>query len=421
MALSKPVSSSIQFFKKFQWNSDPRRVNAVVMRPLDAEERKARARAKLLHVDDVAQVNPFTKALAAPPKPVNDGTRSIKRKYANLAKRVEAGTVELPKRPDPHSELGMKIRSRQVSADLEDTEVKRTANGVFDIWEERAAEEAEHGQLYDQLGFTKQLDHYHQPAMKKRKLYDEERMPSRVKPSARSAIEVDAAGASYNPEYDAHQELLAKSLAYYTKTTDKEQKKQDELPKRRPVREPMTFEESDDEQEKPEAEQSETTRQRDPTDIVHVNLKHAPRKDKKTIKQEIRQKRRESLKRTRLHQIQIRKTWSELDSIAQGVDESVKTKEERKALRDLRAAELEPTRIKHLGLQRYTTEAPQVLLSSELPGSFRKIAPTTSLLEDRQASLRRRNMIAISKPPKPRKSNEKRFRTVTRRAHKFDL
>ena len=368
--------------------------------PLDPEARKARARAKSLHVDDAVKPNPHTKAEGSGTTAPETERLRKKRKFENMVKEVQDGRRELPKPVDSRSELAGKMRSRKVKPDGEDTGVKKTADGVFDLWDERAEELQKHKAFVDYFGFE---EDFWQPTAKKPKLYDEEKSSAATKPSGRKAIEIAHSGSSYNPEYEAHQELLQQALDFHTKKADRRQVLARRMPKTTRSIDPLIFE---SEGESSEGEQMEVDGEEEKP---KENLAHIPRKTKQDRQKEKARLRHERTLAAIAARKQANREFQKFGQMLEQMDEEARIKkakkEAQKELEEQRAA----TRIIQTGPAHYTHAEPEVLFTDEITGSFRTLKPKTSVLQDRFASFQRRNFIDVRHKSTKREPERKTF------------
>lgn len=381
----------------------------VALAPLDPEARKEQARSKTLRVDEIAQPNPYTKAEKSGQRPPDDVRPTKKRKFDQMVAEVQEGKRKVYKLADKSSPMAGRIYGAGVVSEKHDTSVKKTEDGIFDLWAEREEELAKHDEFVEKMGFDE--DWYH--PVKKPKLYATERTAEASKRSGRPAIEVDAPGTSYHPEYDSHQQLLADSLKFWTRKADKNKLEHSRMPRFKKSKEPEIVVESESDEDGEDVYHA-------PEDIItkeHVNLSHVPRKSEKERRKENRIKKEEYLRAVAQKKKEQNKTFAQLEQVVQGIDDESLVRaaqsEARKEIEELR----KPTKIASLG-GRYAAKEPEVLLSDELPGHFRGIVPKTSVLQDRFYSLQRRNMIpTANRPPKLHRVS-KQTKTVEKHSYK---
>jgi len=363
---------------------------------LDPEARKARARAKALRIDDITKPNPHTKAEGAGTKTEEDVRVRNKRRFERMVQEVVSGDRQLPKPIPSSSELAAKLRSKSLTTEIADTTVKRTANGVFDLWDERASELQEHHSYREEFGFD---DDWYQSQRKKPKLYSDERSAESIKPSARAAIELPVAGASYHPDYESHQELLREALEFHTRKADRRKKLQRMMPQFKKQPEPLVYEESDEDNgENGMDVEEEEGGSRDGVsgskeEEEKVNLAHVPRKSKEDREQELRLRRHQSALDAIARKKQENREWNAFKSMVRDIEDNEMVKEARRSARQEVEEERDAIRIRRIGPAHYQHKEPEVLLTDELPGSLRALKPTSSVLQDRFDSLQRRNMV----------------------------
>jgi nucleolar protein 53 len=377
--------------------------------PLDPEARKARARAKTLRVDEAVKPNPHTKAEAAGTKVPETERMRKKRNFETMVKDVQDGRRQLPKPLDPRSEIASRMRQRGLKNDIEDTGVKRTQNGVFDLWDERDQELQQNQAHVDEFGYE---EDWWQPMTKKPKLYSEEKTADAIRPSGRKAIEIAHEGSSYNPEYDAHQELLQQALVYHSKKADRRMKEAKRVPRPSKV-EPLIFE-SDEENGAEEMEGVEEEEEK-----PKVNIAHIPRKTKQERKKELARKKHAA----NLAAIAARKraniAWSKFGAMLEDMDEKDRIKKAKKEAQKELQEVREANKILQLSRHRYVHPEPEVLFTDEITGSYRTLKPKSSLIEDRFSSLQRRNMIEVRHKAAKRPGAERK--TFTRYAFRDEV
>ncbi|NXA57321.1 NOP53 protein, partial [Nothocercus julius] len=229
---------------------------------------------------------------------------------------------------------------------------------------------------------------------KKQRVKRPERL--RKKPSEAPAVEVIAAGGSYNPAFEDHQVLLLRAHEEELRKQKAEEKleKQLSLPTGTEAPTPeMRFreecegllEESDAEGE--ETEQPEQPEQRAPPP--------APPKEKKTEQQRRREKearaqaaRRSREKAARCRRQELFRLRSIRLQVTRWEAELLRRRQARQAKR--RVLDARPRR---LGRLKYQDPSLEVQLSDELAESLRVLKPEGSVLRDRFKSLQRRNLI----------------------------
>jgi nucleolar protein 53 len=330
-----------------------------------------------------------------------DESKRKKRNFERMVKEVSSGDRKLKQTLDQRSDLAGMLRSKSVVMDIEDTSVKRTANGVFDLWGERDEELSQYKAHKTEYGYD---EDWYQPMTKKPKLYSEERTAAAIKRSGRKAVEVDAPGSSYHPEYESHQDLLREALEFHTRKANKRRSLVRKMPSFKSQPEPLIFaeEESDDDvavegANSVDSDDSESNGKKEKED-------HAPRKSKDDRKKEARQRKHLATLAALEKRKQENREWNAFGKMVRELDDTERIRTARKEARDEMEEERQPTKIYRIGPAHYTHQEPEVLLTEELPGNFRGIRSKTSVLEDRFASLQRRNMIE-SRHRSKRKTN----------------
>lgn len=237
-------------------------------------------------------------------------------------------------------------------------------------------------------------------------------------------------GASWNPSYDSHQELLAAATEHELARQRKEQHHRfeplfgtgEDFEGRVPVPIPPEAlredgaedsEDDDDDEEDSDAEEEEDG---DEDDDGEEGGKAGRQAERSAVTEAQRKKRERHKERERLAAAAKRekRQAAELDRVEHVLGE---IKRDDKALRKKQQAEAEweAMRPKKLGPKRHEPKRPDVLLTEELPASLRALEPEGSLLEDRLDSMRARNMVEVrERQPPPQK--RKRRMVLTERA-----
>ncbi|GFR12567.1 ribosome biogenesis protein NOP53 [Trichonephila clavata] len=215
------------------------------------------------------------------------------------------------------------------------------------------------------------------------------------KPSLLPSVEVPHSGASYNPDYYDHQELLRQAV----KVEEAKQKEElhlkrvltDMFPtkKEAPTEESILQEMSQglfEEDEEEENETGSTLISYNPPVSFENRITRARKKRREELKEEERLRLQKKLQKKRMSEIfrikSIKREIKEKDALTQ-------KKIERKIQR--KADKLYKPNV----LSRYKYVAPdlEVKLTEELCGSMRTLKPEGNLLEDRYKSLQRRNLL----------------------------
>ncbi|XP_048017352.1 ribosome biogenesis protein NOP53 [Megalobrama amblycephala] len=212
------------------------------------------------------------------------------------------------------------------------------------------------------------------------------------KPSVLPAIEVVAPGASYNPDFFSHQDLLREAHEVEVKKLKAEERlkrqlavNEDIATKESNFKEQVEglIEEGDSEPEEPEGDAEDTV-----TGPTATQEKKTERERKKEKAQRIKelQTKAERQKVDKQQQLfQLRSIRSDL-----------KKQEQRTKMRQAqRKAKQEAQKSTPRRLGRLKFQAPDldIQLSDELAGSLRSLKPEGSILKDRFKSLQKRNLI----------------------------
>ncbi|DBB13072.1 TPA: nop53 (60S ribosomal biogenesis) [Trebouxia sp. C0006] len=233
-----------------------------------------------------------------------------------------------------------------------------------------------------------------------------------VKPTA-CAVEVDAAGCSYNPDLEHHQEALSQAVA----TEMQKVYKQDLLPKRVPRfvdYEPETDElallQVDAEQD---SDDDAAAALDTPVPAVSLRMKRIKRDRGLELRRRLREEegeRRRALKSQR-------RDIDNVKHIQQQLQEEEADREEVRAAKAAAKTEKATHEPPRLGKVKFEAEPVQVLLSEEVSGSLRKLRPTATLTRDRFKSLQRQGIIEPRVAAKGRKQPKRVSYTQGERAY----
>ncbi|GFW29996.1 ribosome biogenesis protein NOP53 [Trichonephila clavipes] len=242
------------------------------------------------------------------------------------------------------------------------------------------------------------------------------------KPSLLPSVEVPHSGASYNPDYFDHQELLSQAV----KIEETKQKEElhlkrvltDMFPTRKeaPTEETILQEMSQglfEEEEENETGSTLIIENSDNPIRVYTKKKkritRARKRRKKEFQKKERREQREKLQKVRMDQ------FYRLKSIKKEIKEKgalVQKKIERNIQR--KADKLYKPKV----LSRYKYEAPvlEVKLTDELCGTMRTLEPEGNLLEDRYKSLQRRNLVEARIKQKMKRKYKRKIQVI--RSHR---
>ncbi|KAJ8369082.1 hypothetical protein SKAU_G00091100 [Synaphobranchus kaupii] len=238
------------------------------------------------------------------------------------------------------------------------------------------------------------------------------------KPSALPAVEVIAAGGSYNPEFFSHQALLLQAHEVEVKRQKEEQRVERQLAYKREdtATEETVFQEQveglleEEEGEEPVQEGEEPMQEK--------TTSQSATRDKKTERQRKREK-AEKAKEQHRKAVQVltgrRQQLFQLRSIHAEVKRREQRTRERQAKRRARQ-EAQKSLPRRLGKLKFQAPDLDVQLSDEIPGSLRMLRPEGSILKDRFKSLQKRNMIEPRERAKFKRRHKLKY--VEKRAFK---
>ncbi|XP_037335331.2 ribosome biogenesis protein NOP53 [Pungitius pungitius] len=219
--------------------------------------------------------------------------------------------------------------------------------------------------------------------------------PARLneKPSVLPAVEVIAAGGSYNPEFFSHQALLQEAHDVEVK----KQKEEDKLTKQLAVnKEHFATEETvlkeqveglvEEEEEEEEAEAASEEDVAVGAIVMAAKKTERQRRKERVEKLKVQRRQAKRLKSDKQQQLfqlrSIKKTIKEQEANTKVKQEQRKSNQE--------AEKAQPRR---LGRLKFQPQDMEVQLSNELAGSLRQLKPEGSVLKDRFKSLQKRNLI----------------------------
>uniref|UniRef100_A0A663F8F1 Ribosome biogenesis protein NOP53 n=1 Tax=Aquila chrysaetos chrysaetos TaxID=223781 RepID=A0A663F8F1_AQUCH len=351
-----------------------------------------RGKEKPLHVDLVLQ--PDSKV----PAPNNilahqiPNGRKEKRRRQFWEKQAEKGVL-------PRAERRLRARLRRGGAPPDKAPEKGRSDperGFYDIWgADNPLDQALAGQ-----------DSWFLQQTKKQRV----KRPARLqtKPSQVPAVEVIAAGGSYNPTFEDHQALLlrAHEVEVRKKRAEDKVERQLKIPEgaELPTAETVFQEQCEGllEESGDEEDEEAPAAPAEPGDAP----KPAPRQEKKTEQQRRREKEARALVRGRRRRVAGRQQeLFRLRSLRRQVKrweaELLRRRQARLAKR--RAKDALPRR---LGPLKYEEPSLEVQLSDELAESLRTLKPEGSVLRDRFKSLQKRSLIE----PRERAKFKRRYR-----------
>lgn len=219
------------------------------------------------------------------------------------------------------------------------------------------------------------------------------------------AVEVDMPGCSYNPSFDDHQEALGAAVAEEMKKVINRDLQPEpvhmHVPGNALTEEDMFFLDVDADEVEEEEEVG---------DGAGDLLQSKGKKFKKLTRADINRKerRRQVLKadEERIKKQKLKVDIQKLPEIVEGIKEDDDEKEIRRIRRVVSRVEKRALGPPKLGRHRFKPEPKQVLLSSEVTGSLRKLKAYPVLIRDRFRSLQRRGILETRVPVK-RKEKKK--------------
>lgn len=218
-----------------------------------------------------------------------------------------------------------------------------------------------------------------------------------------SAVEVDMPGCSYNPSFEDHQEALGLAVAdEMQKVIDRELK-----PKSVPIHvdgralteEDMFFLDADRDDGEEEDENEEKAGD---SMLKSAKYKKLTRAD---LNRKARRKAVLRVEAAKMKKTKLQKDLQKLPLIVEGIKEEDNEKEIRRIRRTVSREEKRAQGPPRLGRHKFRPEPKQVLLSSEVTGSLRKLKAYPMLMRDRYRSLQRRGIV---EPRLPVKRKEKK-------------
>uniref|UniRef100_A0A3Q0R1A6 Ribosome biogenesis protein NOP53 n=1 Tax=Amphilophus citrinellus TaxID=61819 RepID=A0A3Q0R1A6_AMPCI len=202
------------------------------------------------------------------------------------------------------------------------------------------------------------------------------------KPSVLPAVEVIAAGGSYNPDFFSHQALLQEAHEVEVK----KKKEEDKIEKQ------LAYNKEDRATEESEEEEKEETPKDDGEEVAAGAIAVADKKTERQRKKEKAEKMKEKQRLAERRQTEQQQQLFQLRSIKT----SIKQQEEKTKIRQKRRKakeEAQKAQPRRLGKLKFQPQHMEVQLSDELAGSLRQLKPEGSVLTDRFKSLQKRNLI----------------------------
>ncbi|KAG1159224.1 hypothetical protein G6F37_005095 [Rhizopus arrhizus] len=209
------------------------------------------------------------------------------------------------------------------------------------------------------------------------------------------AIETPHAGASYNPEAEAHQQLIAEAVKAEERKAEIIAKLQEQLSYREELKllaseEAQTMEEDDEDLEDKEGDDQETKKR-----------KAAARKTRRERNKEARLANEAMLRKQKLHEKSIRQQIDKLREIEAEIEKKEEELETLAEKKEERKSEEEKKGHKKLGKYQVPELPIDVQLTDELCATLRQLKPEGSVFKDRFHSLLKRNVIETRVPVTP--------------------
>ncbi|XP_071979899.1 ribosome biogenesis protein NOP53 [Engystomops pustulosus] len=302
--------------------------------------------------------------------------KKLKRKREREEKLEEKGVL-------PRTDRLLLEQQDKPSTRRKDEVNNNPSRGFYDLWADKNPLDAP----------LEGKDQWYLEQTKKGRVKRPERLNK--KPSVLPAVEVAAPGASYNPTFESHQELLLKAHEVEVKKRKVEQRLNRKL--KRPSKDKIATEETRL-QELCEGLVEESDDERPPGDDMKPEEEKAislPQGERKTERQRKKEKeakvlmmrqaaeRKEKLRQQGLYQ--LKSIQSALKSRQAELLRRKQLREERK-----KAQALQPRR---LGRLKYQDPDIDILLSEELTDSLRRLKPEGSVIKDRFKSFQKRSLI----------------------------
>ena len=218
---------------------------------------------------------------------------------------------------------------------------------------------------------------------------------------AAPAVEIDMPGCSYNPSFDDHQEALGAAVADEMQKVIRMELQPAPVPLHVPgdalTEEDMFFLDVDEDGNEGEDDDGE-----DGAEAGELQSKG--KKFKKLTRADINRKarRREVLRADseRVKKQKLKQDIQKLPEIAESIKDEGEEKEKRRIRRMVSREERKALGPPRLSRHKFKPEPKQVLLSSEVTGSLRKLKAYPVLIRDRFRSLQRRGILETRVPVK---------------------
>ncbi|XP_062242381.1 ribosome biogenesis protein NOP53 [Platichthys flesus] len=214
------------------------------------------------------------------------------------------------------------------------------------------------------------------------------------KPSLLPAVEVIAAGGSYNPDFFSHQALLqeAHEVEVKKKKADDKLERQLAVNKEDTATLDTVLQEEVEGLVEEDEEEEMAPIEEDDDDAVVGAIASGEKKTEKQRKKEKAEKIKDQLRLADRREIDQKQQLFQLRSIKASVKEQEQNTEEKQKIRKANQ-EAEKSQPRRLGRLKFQPQDMEVQLSDELAGSLRQLKPEGSVAKDRFKSLQKRNLI----------------------------
>jgi len=219
------------------------------------------------------------------------------------------------------------------------------------------------------------------------------RFRARLAKKKKAAVDVDAPGCAFNPEYEAHQDALGQAVSeIMVKEYQKELKpvrpvaflKPEEM-ERQLLEEGMMHSETDESSGGEDGEQD--------TEQPKVDSRKAEKKTRAEINRKRRHKQRLREEEEKSMAKRLKAAMRNIKKVKEEVELDLEEKERRRIRTQIAREERRKRVPARLGKVKYVPEPTQVLLTEEVSGSLRRTRGVPTLLRDRFKSLQRRELI----------------------------
>ncbi|XP_060083805.1 ribosome biogenesis protein NOP53-like [Ylistrum balloti] len=312
------------------------------------------------------------------PISISHNVRKVQPEVERLSRRIKSGKKTLT---EIKAEKQRKVRNKQRA------EARRNKNKTpvadFDLWETDVnadiSKEDPHFCVVTKKRRINVPRHYHQ------------------KPSEMSSIQVPDPGASYNPSYDDHQNLLAKAHDVEVKREKKEKKLYNAVEAKfrtisaaeleENLRAEMTSGLNEEEDEKVEFTEEELEKLSVAPPVRREDKKTKVQRNKeKNVKEKEHSKLKDKTAKSREKDIfRLKTIKAEIKTRERDLSERARQKKEKYNKSGMNT--------RKLGKMKFEEANIEIKLSDELPGALRLLKPEGHLMVDRFKSLQKRNVI----------------------------